>query len=259
MALPNEACGAADVSAQQRVHYDRMAHEYQAHYSDEWSVRYRRDFINRPLLRGLDLRGKRVLDAMCGSGDTSAFLVEEGALVTGLDNSPTMVEKYLAHLPGGNAVCGSITDSGLPDESFDAVVIVGGLHHLHPHLDDGIVEIHRLLRPGGHFCFGEPPAGSVLDRFRRIWYRLDRAYFAANEEAIDIPALAARHAGRFRVLSELYMGNLAYLLVFSSMIFRMPRALKDLYSRPLLAVEPWLQRLQGPRTACFAISQWQKR
>lgn len=251
--------GAPRVESVQREHYDQIARAYEDHYSDEHSTTYRRRFINQPLTRGLDLAGKEVLDAMCGAGDTSAYLEELGARVTGLDNSPEMIARYAANHPGCRAVCGSITDSGLPAASFDAVVIVGGLHHLHPHLDEGVSEIHRLLRPGGWFCFGEPPAGSVLDLFRRVWYRLDRAYFAANEEAVDLDGLARRFADRFRTGEPLYMGNLAYLLVFSSMIFRMPKPLKQLYSPALLALERPIQALQGRRSACFAIGQWQKR
>ena len=40
--------------------------------------------------------------------------------------------------------------------SFDCVAVVGGLHHIHPNVKAAVREIHRVLKPGGHFCFMEP-------------------------------------------------------------------------------------------------------
>ena len=57
---------------QQQQHYDEIAADYEAHYSDEWSVEYRRQFIYEPMFEGIDLSGKEVLDAMCGSGQTTS-------------------------------------------------------------------------------------------------------------------------------------------------------------------------------------------
>ena len=56
---------------QQQEHYDNIAADYEAHYSDEWSVEYRRKFIYDPMFEGLNLSGMKVLDAMCGSGQTT--------------------------------------------------------------------------------------------------------------------------------------------------------------------------------------------
>ena len=56
---------------QQQAHYDHIAADYEAHYSDVWSVEYRRRFIYEPMFAVLDLSGMKVLDAMCGSGQTT--------------------------------------------------------------------------------------------------------------------------------------------------------------------------------------------
>jgi ubiquinone/menaquinone biosynthesis C-methylase UbiE len=56
---------------QQQAHYDNIAADYEAHYSDEWSREYRRQFIYQPMFAGLDLSGMKILDAMCGSGQTT--------------------------------------------------------------------------------------------------------------------------------------------------------------------------------------------
>ena len=41
----------------QRDHYDEIADEYEAHYSDACSLDYRRQFIYRPMFEGLNLSG----------------------------------------------------------------------------------------------------------------------------------------------------------------------------------------------------------
>lgn len=241
----------------QQEHFDRLAVRYAAHYGDVWSERYRRRFLNRPLLAGIDLAGRAVLEAMCGSGQTTGYLLERGAQVTGLDISPASIAAFGRRWPHCTAVCASILKSGLATGSFDCVVVVGGLHHLHPRVEAAVNEIWRLLRPGGYFCFAEPHAGSWPDLVRRIWYRRD-SHFAAGEAAIDVTALERANAGRFRCLHRSYGGNVAYLLVLNSLILRLPLRLKGLIAPLLLPLEAMISPWQGRRTACFICCQWQK-
>lgn len=242
----------------QRAHYDRIAAGYEAHYSDRWSLEYRRRFINEPLTAGVELAGKHVLDAMCGSGQMAAYLLDRDAVVTGLDISPEVTRQFAQQLPAARAVCASMLDSGLPDASFDAVYTVGGLHHLHPNLGPALAEIHRLLKPGGLFCFAEPHAHSLPDAVRRVWYRYDRL-FEANEAAVDVEALQREQRDQFEFEMTRYCGGPAYLLVYNSMVFRMPHALKRLYTPPLLALEALTQRVQGRRTSCMVLGRWRRK
>jgi len=247
-----------DPAATQRAHFDRLIERYEAHYDDATSQQYRRRFWYAPLFAGLDLRGRVVLEAMCGSGQTTGYLLERGARVTGLEISGVAIESFRRRWPDAASVCSSILDTGLADASFDGVVVIGGLHHLHPRVADAVDEIHRLLKPGGWFCFGEPHTGSLPDVLRRWWYQRD-ALFEDSEAAIDIGALRRTNAGRFTFEFERYVGNLAYLLVLNSMIFRIPRGLKRFYAPPLLALERVIGLVQGRRTTCFAIGRWRKR
>lgn len=247
-----------DAEATQRAHYDRIGAEYEAHCDDPTSREYRTRFIDQPLLDGIDLAGREVLEAMCVSGMTTSGLLARGGHVTGLDISEECIAAFRRRWPHCRALCASITDTGLPAASFDAVVVVGGLHHLQPHVEPGVDEIHRLLRPGGWFCFLEPHVGSLPDWFRRRWYRRDRR-FAANEAAIDLAALKARYADRFEFAKEYYCGNLGFLLVYNSMILKIPLRLKPLYAPALLRLEAMITRVQGRRLACVVICQWQKR
>ncbi|MBI3461489.1 MAG: methyltransferase domain-containing protein [Planctomycetes bacterium] len=141
------------VEDDQRALFDRIADEYQAHYGDRQSLDYRHRFINRHLFAGIPLAGKKVLDAACGSGETTAFLAASGAQITGLDISPRMVMSFRQKFPHAVGVCGSIYETGFDDASFDCVSIVGGLHHFHPQVERAIDEVPRILKPGGHFVF----------------------------------------------------------------------------------------------------------
>jgi len=242
---------------QQQHHYDEIAADYEAHYSDEWSVEYRRQFIYDPMFEGIDLSGQEVLDAMCGSGQTTSYLLKRGAHVTGLDISNEVLEQFQARWTDAKAVKRSLLDSGLPDNSFDCVAVVGGLHHIHPEMKAAVREIHRVLKPGGYLCFMEPHTGSFPDVIRRIWYRFDR-FFSDNEAAIDIVRMQKDFADSFTLKKAKYQGNIAFLLVLNSLIFRIPAGSKKLISPPLMKLEPLINKLQTKFTSCFVVAQWQK-
>jgi len=244
--------------ARQAAHYDEIAAAYERHYSDAWSQRYRRTFINGRMCEGVELGGARVLDAMCGSGQLADYLVSRGALVTGLDVSQEVIDRFRRGHPGSEGVARSIFSSGFEDEHFDAVMVVGGLHHVHPEVDRAVTEIHRILRPGGHLCFAEPHVGSLPDLARRMWYRFD-PLFEANEAGIDLAHLERVHASRFDFVHTTYTGGPAYLFVYNSMVFRVPLMLKRVYSPLLLLLERPIQRLQGRRTSCMVVCQWRKK
>ena len=242
---------------QQQQHYDTIAADYEAHYSDEWSVEYRRRFIYEPMFAGLNLAGLQVLDAMCGSGQTTSYLLARGANVTGLDISTEVIDTFQSRWTDASAVKRSLLDSGLPDNSFDCVAVVGGLHHIHPNVKAAVREIHRVLKPGGHFCFMEPHSGTLPDVVRKVWYRFDR-FFSDNEAAIDISALQRDFRESFELRKVNYLGNVAFLLVLNSLIFRIPPKSKKFFAPLLMKLEPLINTFQTKLTSCFVVTQWQK-
>lgn len=242
----------------QSDHYNRIAEDYAIHYGDKYSQEYRCKFINRHLFNGIDLKGAKVLEAMCGSGETTAYLLENGAQVTGLDVSEKEILKFKNRWETAGAVCASMFETNLPDESFDCLIVVGGLHHLHPSLSLGLKEMHRLLKPNGYLCFAEPHTESLLDKVRQFWYKHDDL-FATNEEAIDMMELKREFADYFHQNSEVYSGNLGYLLVLNSMVFRIPTSIKNIYSPFILWLESKIEKIQTAKTSCMVIAQWQKK
>jgi SAM-dependent methyltransferase len=243
----------------QRQHYNRIAADYEAQYGDPDGLTYRQRFLYEPMLAELDLEGRSVLEALSGSGHATDYLLtNKKALVTGLDISEEAIESFKRRWPQCQAVCAPITESGLPDESFDCIVVVMGLHHLHPNLSEALHEIHRLLRKGGFFCFTEPHRESAFSSLRALWYRHD-SLFAENEEALDIEALKHEFESLFEFRMEQHVGSVAYLLVLNSMIFRVPLWLKRIYSPALMRLEKMLSGFHSRTLSLGVICQWEKK
>jgi SAM-dependent methyltransferase len=101
-----------------------------------------------------DVRGcKRILDAACGNGRYSKFLLRHAdpdATVNAFDLSPRMLHRARARL-GGGRVSHAVADlTRLPyaDGAFDAVVCGWVLEHL-PDPVPGLRELARVLQRGG--------------------------------------------------------------------------------------------------------------
>jgi magnesium-protoporphyrin O-methyltransferase len=96
------------------------------------TVREGRDRMRRTLLDWLpdDLRGRRLLDAGCGTGMLALEAAKRGAEVTAIDLSPTLVGLARDRLPGNLAVdfrVGDMLDPALG--RFDHVVSMDSLIH----------------------------------------------------------------------------------------------------------------------------------
>jgi len=170
----------------QKQHFDSITSKYAAHYGDKWSQRYRRKFINEPMLGDVDLCGMEVLDAMCGSGETAGYLLHRGAHVTGIDISKEAICRFQERFPNFKAHCGSILSTEFPSDSFDCVVVVGGLHHLHPNSALAINEISRVLKSEGLLCFCEPHKGSLPDLARQFWCKRDKLFTTNGKNGVRL-------------------------------------------------------------------------
>jgi SAM-dependent methyltransferase len=97
--------------------------------------------------------GAALLDLGCGGGQLCLDAVELGWRVVGLDVAPAMVEEARERCADHDVefLVAPFDESGLPDESFDAVTAMGLIEYLP---DDGALfaEAQRLLRPGGRFA-----------------------------------------------------------------------------------------------------------
>ncbi|MFC7400772.1 class I SAM-dependent DNA methyltransferase [Citricoccus sp. GCM10030269] len=161
--------------------YDGFAERYEAENASSLLNAY----YERPAMLRLagDVQGRRILDAGCGSGPLAEELRARGALMTGLDGSPAMIE--LARRRLGDEVPLHVADLGQPlpfgDESFDDVVASLVLHYLED-WEGPLAEIRRVLKPGGRLI------ASVNHPTVRLFTFPDEDYFATRQysEELDL-------------------------------------------------------------------------
>jgi hypothetical protein len=82
--------------------------------------------------------------------------------------------------------------------------------------------------------------------------------FASNEEAVDLAEMRAEFGEMFELKAEKYSGNVGYLFVLNSMVFRIPLSIKKIYSPLFLRIEGMIEKIQTAKFSCMAIGQWRK-
>lgn len=146
---------ALDKKAQVEQMFDTISGEY--------------DQLNRVISFGADLRwrrkvvryiseqgGDRLLDIATGTGDLAiAFAKKTKAKkIIGLDLSQGMLDQAITKIQGQpyadrlSFVKGDSEALPFEDNYFDAITVSFGVRNFE-HLDNGLTEIYRVLRPGG--------------------------------------------------------------------------------------------------------------
>lgn len=241
----------------QKEYYNSIASKYDEHYSNEMALLYRdRQFDS--FLAGADFKNKLVLDAMCGGGQNTGYFLSKGAKVIGLDLSEGQCEQFKKNHPNAQVICGSALSTPFEDNHFDFIV-TESFHHLHPYTTKGLSELVRILKPGGQLFIWEPHSGSIMDILRKIWYRLDRTYFESNESSIDIDVFVKHLQGTANLKKIYYGGSIAFLLVMSSMHFRIPSSWVKYYAWPLMLLEKILSPLMSRYTSCWVMALFEKK
>jgi len=141
-------------------------------------------YVFDQLLRGRITPAMRVLDAGCGDGRNSHYLMRCGAEVFGIDTDPKRIERArqlasesAAPLPDENFAVGRLDDLPFPDARFDAVICSAVLHFAvdEAEFESMVHEMWRVLTEGGVFFARLASTISVEDRVEPIgdrWHRL---------------------------------------------------------------------------------------
>lgn len=139
------------------------------------------DRLNRLMTLGLDRRWRKralrgiqgiVLDVACGTGDMAVSLVERGCTVTGVDISEEMLAIARQKAPIVTFMIADAEHLPFPDASFDAVTCAFGVRNF-VHLEQGLSEMLRVLKPGGRMVILElaTPDSPLVRPFYNLYTR----------------------------------------------------------------------------------------
>lgn len=139
------------------------------------------DRLNRLMTLGLDRRWRKralrgiqgnVLDVACGTGDMAVSLVERGCTVTGIDLSEEMLAIARQKAPIVTFMIADAEHLPFPDASFDAVTCAFGVRNF-VHLEQGLKEMLRVLKPGGTMVILElaTPDNPLVKPFYNLYTR----------------------------------------------------------------------------------------
>ena len=151
------------------------------------------DRMNRLMTLGLDRRWRKravkglhghVLDVACGTGDMCLLLAKQGCSVTGVDLSEEMLNIARKKTASANFQLGNAEALPFPDATFDAVTCAFGVRNF-VHLEQGLGEMLRVLKPGGRMAILE--LATPDSKLIRPFYNLYTKHI--------IPWLGARIAG----------------------------------------------------------------
>lgn len=138
---------------EKNLFYEGIARNFD-HVMHRYDLRRRIEIVFDHLLKGIDLQGKQVLDAGCGTGWFSRELVRRGAIVTALDVGPELLAevKKKCHC---KTVVGDLEALDFPNENFDIVVSSEVIEHL-KHPMTGVKELMRVLKQHGILALTTP-------------------------------------------------------------------------------------------------------
>jgi magnesium-protoporphyrin O-methyltransferase len=172
------------------TYFDRVAADAWARLTSDVKVSGIRATVRagRDRMRGIllcylpqDLRGRRILDAGCGTGAFAVEAARRGAVVTAIDLSPTLIQLARERLPqrlGQGEIrfeVGDMLDAGLG--RFDHVVAMDSL--IHYRAADTVAALSQLsyrVERSIVFTFApRTPLLSVMHAAGRLFPRGDRA------------------------------------------------------------------------------------
>jgi SAM-dependent methyltransferase/glycosyltransferase involved in cell wall biosynthesis len=123
------------------------------------------EHLHRYLLARQIIGGKRVLDLACGEGYGSFSMSSVALSVVGVDISPEAVLHAQSKYQRDNLrfLEGSCEAIPVADDSIDIVVSFETIEH-HPHHEEMMLEIKRVLRPGGTLLISCPDKLEYSDK-----------------------------------------------------------------------------------------------
>jgi ubiquinone/menaquinone biosynthesis C-methylase UbiE len=163
------------------------------------------------------LRGERVLDIGCGTGNAALLAAQLGATVTGVDEAPRLIEvagrRAAAEHLDISFVVGDAEHLDFPDASFDVVVSVFGIIFA-PSAGKAFSEMVRVLRPGARAFFTAWLPEGAIDAMAGVFIRAVNAATGSASPprfAWHDPSAVGQLAGGRPVTVTTHEGELEFL------------------------------------------------
>lgn len=161
----------------QQRHYDKYADAYATNLQYPHTLEYM-SYLD-DILRDVGVRGSlgKCAELCCGTGEAFALFEDSISTGIGIDVSQSMLDKGKAAFKNSRLhfVQGDATLLPLLDDSFDSVIMLGGIHHV-PDRQALFRQVFRILKPGGIFVWREPVNDFWFWKLLRgIVYRLSPA------------------------------------------------------------------------------------
>ncbi len=149
----------------------------------------------------INLEGKTVLDAGCGTGGKTFFYSQKGVnKIYGVDLNPVSIntaKEMFGNTPNIEYICGSITELPYSENSFDYVILNDVVEHIErPILEAALLELKRVVKPEGSILLEFPPwtshdASHLYDYISVPWCQL----FFSDETLINVVRKVADKKG----------------------------------------------------------------
>ena len=111
--------------------------------------------------------GPDVVDLGCGTGLVSQVFVRHGCTVTGVDTSARMLHRAQSRCRISTAVLATVTNTPLPSQSADTVLLINVLHLLSDPAA-ALGEALRIVKPGGRIVLAWPLDDVTTDSIRQV-------------------------------------------------------------------------------------------
>ncbi len=162
----------AEAHAQQQ-HYDQIVDAYSNNLEYPHTKEYMA-YLDRMLHQVVGENSLGICaEVCCGTGEAFELYHTQISQGVGVDISTAML--HLArqkHEPHLSFIQGDATNLPLRGDSFDTVIMLGGIHHV-PDREQLFKEVYRTLKPGGVFIWREPVSDFWFWKFLRgIIYRV---------------------------------------------------------------------------------------